>query len=303
MGSRSLAGAVCLVGVLAGCTQSAPEGLVSSTTPMLTTGADVPTSHQIDSGLEAPLVVERPEWAAVFAAEGAVGTIAVHKIGSNRIDVFDLARAAEPQIPASTFKILNSLIILETGTLPDVDTMVPWDGVDRGVTVWNQDHSLRSGIEVSAVWLFQRMAREIGYEQMAYWVSRAQYGNADIDGGIDQFWLSGDLRISAMEQIDFLARLVEGELPFRDEVVAAVRDILVRESGDGWAWSHKTGTSLSSTPPLGWLVGIAENAGGEWVFALNLDLETVGDTATQLDPQLRQRIARAILVSEGALPE
>ena len=295
--------AALLVVVVPGCTDSEAEVPVATTAPEIAAASTSPTeATQPTQSDEATTLVERAEWGHAFAREGVVGTIAVHKIGSDRIDVFNADRAEVPKTPASTFKILNSLIILETGVLADVETKVPWDAQDRGIPVWNQDHSLRSGIQVSAVWLYQQMAREVGSEQMSDWVSRADYGNADISGGIDQFWLSGALRISALQQIDFLSRLVEGELPFSGQVVAAVRDILVRESGDNWAWSHKTGTSLSSTPDLGWLVGIAENANQQWVFALNIDLERVDDVATQLDPQARQRIARTILESEGALP-
>ena len=308
---RPVLAAALLAVALVGCVGQETEDLVTtSAPPVATTPSTVPgpaidtttTTFESSEPDEAATLVERPEWGDAFATEGVVGTIAVHKIGSDRIDVFDPNRAEEPRTPASTFKILNSLVILETSVLPDVETEVLWDGQDRGIPVWNQDHSLRSGIQVSAVWLYQQMAREVGSERMSDWVSKAEYGNADISGGIDQFWLSGALRISVFEQIDFLSRLVQGELPFSGQTVAAVREILVRESGDGWAWSHKTGTSLSSIPDLGWLVGIAENANEEWVFALNIDLERVDDVATQLNPQARQRIARVILESEGALP-
>jgi len=218
------------------------------------------------------------------------------------VEVHDRGRAETPFVPASTFKILNSLIILQTGILPDVDTMVKWDGVDRGLEVWNRDHSLRTAIEVSAVWVYSAMAREVGREAMQQWVTAADYGNGDIDGPIERFWLDGDLRISALEQIDFLTRLVDGDLPFDDSVVRAVRDILVRESGPGWAWSHKTGTVMSGSPQVGWLVGIAERDADTWVFALNIDLETDPEVASQIDPQARQHLARAILEAEGALP-
>lgn len=312
---RPLVAVASLIVALAGCADQGAEPGVATTTPatsaISTTSTVATTSTEssmiADTTVATPepatevTLVERPEWGAAFETEGVVGTIAMHRVGSGTIDVFDPDRAAEPKIPASTFKILNSLIILETGALADVDVVVPWDGRDRGIPAWNRNHSLRSGIEVSAVWLYQQMARDVGVERMSEWVARAEYGNADISGDIDQFWLSGGLRISALQQVDFLSRLVTGELPFGDDVVAAVRDILVRESGDGWAWSHKTGTSLSSTPDLGWLVGIAENAGETWVFALNLDLE-VDDVATQLDPEVRHQIARTILESEGALP-
>lgn len=254
------------------------------------------------SGSADETIVERADWGEVFAAEDVTGTFVLREVGTGTTQVWNADRATERRLPASTFKILNSLIILETEVLTDADESVSWDGIDRGVDAWNRDHSLRSGIEVSAVWMYQEMARRVDEGPMATWVERAGYGNADIGGGIDEFWLRGALRISPVEQADFLERLATGDLPFRPEVVAAVSDILVRERGPGWTWAHKTGTALADDPPLGWLVGIADWNGASHVFALNLDLAPVDDVATEVDPQVRQRIARTILVAEGALP-
>lgn len=247
-------------------------------------------------------VDERDDWGEVFAEEGVVGTFALREVGASMTAVWDPTRASTPRLPASTFKILNSMIILQTGVLSDVDEVVEWDGVQRSVPEWNRDHSLRTGIEVSAVWAYQELARRVGDDAMASWVDEAGYGNRDIGGGIDQFWLRGDLRISPFEQLDFLERMVTGDLAFDDEVVGQVCEIIVRDQGDGWTWSHKTGTALGEEPPLGWLVGTAENDGRTWVFAMNLDLDGVDGPSGQLDPLVRQRIARTILEAEGALP-
>ena len=243
-------------------------------------------------------IIERGEWGQIFDDENVVGTFALREVGSGQTFVWDTDRVEQRQLPASTFKILNSMIILQTGVAADVDEVVPWDGVERQIEAWNQDHSLRSGIEVSAVWMYQERARQVGEERMAEWVTAAGYGNADIGGGIDQFWLDGDLRISPLEQLDFLEQMVTGDLPFDPEVVADVSEIIVREQGDGyWTWSHKTGTS----PTLAWLVGTTEYDDRTWVFAMNLELEST-EPGTQIDPQVRLTMSRRILEEVGALP-
>lgn len=294
--------------VVAGCTSDDGAG---DTGPDPTAGTPDSATSTIDSAAAAAdsttetaeaTIEERPDWAAVFDAAGVEGTFALREVGSGRTEVLDLTRATTQRRPASTFKILNSLVILETGTLPDVDTAVPWDGTEREVASWNQDHTLRSGIEVSAVWMFQEMARRIGEPTMNDWVAAADYGNADIGGGIDRFWLDGDLRISPVEQLDVLERLLTDDLPFDPDVQAQVRDIIVRESGDGWSWSHKTGTALVEDPALGWLVGATEHDGRRWVFAMNVDLGTIEGVGGLIDTPVRQDVTRQILVSEGALP-
>ncbi|MDJ0767221.1 MAG: penicillin-binding transpeptidase domain-containing protein [Ilumatobacter sp.] len=281
-----------VVGLLVVVACSSGDGAAGPGQSTTTTGAAVSSAR----------LVERPDWGAVFEDAGIVGTFVLRAVGSDETHVWDAGRADERRLPASTFKILNSMIILETGVLDDVDEIVPWDGVERDVEVWNRDHSLRTGIEVSAVWMYQQLAREVGEDRMREWVARSSYGNADAGGGIDRFWLSGSLRISPLEQLDVLEEMLTGGLPFRAEVVDAVREILIREQGEGWAWSHKTGTALAEERALGWLVGTTESEDGAWVFAMNIDLEAIGGLEGQVDPLVRQHIARRILRSEGALP-
>ena len=242
------------------------------------------------------------EIAALFDGAGVDGTFAAREVGGDAIFGHDPERAAEGRLPASTFKIFNSLAILESGVLATVDETVAWDGVVRPVDSWNRDHSLRSGIEVSAVWMYQHLAAEVGADRMQELVADAGYGNGETGPDVTEFWLRGDVRISPLEQLDFLEELVTNSLPFEPRHQAAVRDILVRERGDGWTWSHKTGTSLTATPTLGWLVGTTSFDDREWVFALNLDLGSVDDVGTQIDPQIRIAIARNALELLGALP-
>ena len=96
--------------------------------------------------------------------------------------------------------------------------------------------------------------------------------------------------------------MVVGDLPVRPVVIDAVVEIIVRERGDGWTWSHKTGTALAEEPDLGWLVGVTRHGDRVRVFAMNVDLIELAGHGGQLDPQVRQRIARRILELEGALP-
>ena len=143
-------------------------------------------------------IVERTEWGEVFAEEGATGTFALREVGESTTKVWNRARAVERRLPASTFKIPNSMIILETGVVDDVDTVVAWDGVERELDVWNRDHSLRSGIEVSAVWMYQLLAREVGAERMAAFVQAVDYANGLTGPAFDEFWLRGDVRINPL---------------------------------------------------------------------------------------------------------
>jgi beta-lactamase class D len=240
----------------------------------------------------------REDLAKRFADEGTSGTFVGYKTDEYLIIASDKDRSGEAMLPASTFKIPNSVIALETGVVGDPDKDVfKWDGVVRSIEGWNRDHTLRSAIAASAVPVYQEIARRIGAERMQKYVDLFEYGNRDIGGGIDQFWLTGNLRIDPIQQIDFVDRLRRGALPVSKRSHELVRDILpVTKSGDAVirAKTGLVGAELGK-PSLGWLVGWAEKGGANTVFALNLDVREPRHSAD------RMKLAQQCLADIGAI--
>jgi beta-lactamase class D len=217
----------------------------------------------------------RDDLAKRFADEGTSGTFVGYKVDDYLVIASDRDRSAEAKLPASTFKIPNSVIALETGVVGDPDKDIfKWDGVVRSIEAWNRDHTLRSAIAASVVPVYQEIARRIGAERMQKFVDLFEYGNRDIGGGIDQFWLTGNLRIDPVQQVDFIDRLRRGTLPVSKRSQELVCDILpVTKSGDSIIRA-KSGLLGAETgkPSLGWMVGWAEKDTAQTVFALNLDV-------------------------------
>jgi beta-lactamase class D len=209
-----------------------------------------------------------------FTDEGTMGTFVGYKVEDYLIIASDNTRSGEGRLPASTFKVPNSVIALETGVVKDPDKDVfKWDGVKRPIEAWNRDQTMRSAIAVSAVWVYQDIARRIGEAQMQKYVDLLEYGNRDIGGGIDQFWLSGDLRIDPMQQIDFLDRLRRRALSVSKRSQDLTCDILpVTKVGDATIRA-KSGLlpAEAGRPAFGWMVGWVENGNAATVFALNMD--------------------------------
>ena len=157
--------------------------------------------------------------------------------------------------PCSTFKIPNSLIGLETGAV-QVDTVLPWDGEKKYLRSWERDHDLASAIRYSVVWYYQELARRVGEEKMQAYVDRFDYGNRDLSGGLTTFWLSSSLKISPDEQIRFLSKLYNGQLPVSEKSVQTVKEILFFKGSAEESLSAKTGSCrLGGEKTLGWWVG------------------------------------------------
>lgn len=177
--------------------------------------------------------------------------------------------------PCSTFKIPNSLIALETGIATDENFTLKWDGTKQPFETWEKDHTLKTAIANSVVWYYREIARRIGEKKMKEYIDKIDYGNKDISGGIDKFWLTSSLEISANEQVEFLLKLITNKLPFSERTVNIVKDIMTLERNDMYVLRGKTGSGgkESEKSSLGWFVGYLTLGDNAYVFATNITAE------------------------------
>ena len=147
-----------------------------------------------------------------------------------------------------------------------------WDEMDRGLPQWNRDQTLETAFRVSCVWCYQEIARKVGLAQYRADLRDLNYGNLQVGSEVDQFWLNGDLRISAWEQIDFLRRFYRGETGHTEAQVEMVKEIMLVEESDAYSLHAKTGWT---GPALhtGWFVGFVESDDQTWLFAMNMHLD------------------------------
>jgi beta-lactamase class D len=207
------------------------------------------------------------------------GAFVLCDLKSNRCLRHNPARAAERFTPFSTFKIPNSLIGLETGVIRDADFLIKWDaqkyprfGDTAPFTAWWQDHTLRSAFKNSVVWYYRELATRVGEQRMQELLTKFHYGNADISGGIDRFWLNSSLKISADEQVEFLKALYKEELPVSKRTYTIFKDIFVLEQTPSYTLRGKTGGGpLAEGRALGWLVGYLETTDNVYFFATQIE--------------------------------
>ncbi|WP_212746502.1 class D beta-lactamase [Limnobacter alexandrii] len=246
-------------------------------------------------GASQQAAVERQNWKIFFEQHNAEGTLVVldQRAPGAVFQVHNPRRASAPYLPASTYKIPHALFALEHGVVKDEFQVFKWDGKTREFDVWNSDHNLRSSMRGSVVWVYQRIGQEIGEQAAKTYLEKADYGNADPSGGKDGYWLDGNIRINAFEQIQFLQKLYTNSLPFKVEHQRLVKDIIIVEAGKDWILRGKTGWEGS----FGWWVGYVEWPTGPVFFALNIDTPNrIGDLPK------REAVTRAVLQSIKALP-
>jgi beta-lactamase class D len=201
--------------------------------------------------------------------------------------------------PCSTFKVLNSLIALETGVASGANFSIPWDGTHYPIEPWNHDQTLRSAFSVSCVWYFQVLAARIGLERYQQILPKVGYGNNDVSGGVTQFWLESSLTISPDEQVEFLWRLHARRLPFSDKTVDTVLDIMTLSQTGQTIFRGKTGTAggpVKDIATLGWFIGSVSAPSGDYFFATRI---TGGENPSG---RTARKITESILATLKVLP-
>lgn len=233
-----------------------------------------------------------------FDDNKVTGCFTLYNNTNGKVTVYNMELDTIRFTPASTFKIVNSLIGLEIGRITDEKMVIPWDGVKRWNEDWNKDLSMEQAFKVSAVPYYQEVARRIGKDTMKHWIDSLQYGNKKIGSRIDSFWLDNSLKISPDEQLGLLKRLYFDQLPFQKRTQQIVRDVMLQEDNTLYKLSYKTGWGFDEKQnSIGWVAGWVEENKHPYFFVTlvqsadkNIDMKTV-----------RMNITKGILTKLGFL--
>jgi len=188
---------------------------------------------------------------------------------TGEVTVYNMKLDTQRFLPASTFKIVNSLIGLETGRITDEKMLIKWNGVKTWNGAWNKDLTMEEAFKVSAVNYYQEVARRIGRDTMKQWIDTLHYGNMNISGPVDSFWLNNTLKISPDEQLGLVKKLYFDKLPFQKRTQQIVRDVMLQENNTLYKLSYKTGWGFDEQQnSIGWVVGWIEENRHVYLFVL-----------------------------------
>ncbi len=248
-----------------------------------------------------PSVVLHPEWQSILDSCGVTGTTVLYFPNENVYHALDSSQLKSKYVVASTFKIFNSLVSLETGVVKDENEILKWDSVTRWVGNWNHDQGMKEAFANSTVWFYQECARRVGENKMKNWLVKANYGASDISKGIDQFWLNPGFELSPLQQIDFLIRLQKNDLPFSQRSMDIVKNIMVRTDVENPDTIHaKTGWFKDETSNTGWYVGWVERNNVPVFFATCVHQP---EPSREDFPQCRIDITRKVLQSMNVISQ
>jgi beta-lactamase class D len=216
----------------------------------------------------------KPEFEKILDSLKVKGAILIYDVKNNIHYSNDFAWAKMGIIPASTFKIPNSIIALETGVVKNDSAIFKWNGEKRKFKKWEQDLTFKEAFQASCVPCYQEVARKIGVNRMKTYLKEFNYPGMVFDTPtIDNFWLQGKSKISQMQQIDFLERLYYSKLSISKRTENIMKNIMIIEKTKSYTLSGKTGWGMRSDMDNGWLVGYLETNNSVYFFATNVEMK------------------------------
>lgn len=231
----------------------------------------------------------------LFSQKVVYGTVVITSLKSGHTFVHNDARAKQRFSPASTFKLMNTLIAVEEGAIASPSDIFKWDGHIYAIPSWNHDQTLESAFRVSCVWCYQELARRISAERYVFYLKKSGYGVLKSKFSTTTFWLDGSLRISALEQTNFLKEIVQHQLPFNQRAYETLQQIMLVTKTPTYSLWAKTGWAAMVKPQVGWYVGYIETSKDTWLFSLNMDLDNENILS------LRQELVLDALRSKGII--
>jgi beta-lactamase class D len=192
----------------------------------------------------------------------------------------DSLDARRTTLPASTFKILNSLIALETGAIKDEKQILKWDGIPKtflgtDMILWNKDSDLKSAYKNSTNWFYVELAKRIKKKNYRKYLQACEYGNLDLSEKGNDFWNYGNFGVSPVNQIMFLRKLYQNKLPFSKKHIAIVKEIMISEQTGSYILRDKTGLTRKDGQDIGWWIGYIETKNNVFFFATRLIKSTM----------------------------
>jgi len=233
-----------------------------------------------------------------FSENKVAGCFALLNNANGKFTVYNLPRYRDSSyLPASTFKILNSLIGLQTGKIVNDSMVIPWDGVRR-MAAWDRDLTMYEAFRVSALPYYQEVARRIGKDTMQFWLDSVQYGSKRITTAIDSFWIDNSLKITPDEQLGLVRKLYFNQLPFFKSYQQSVKNAMLFENNANYRLYYKTGWGFTEkNHALGWIIGWIEENNRPYFFVLNIESP---DSSFDM-PTVRLKLLRQILEHLGFL--
>lgn len=232
-------------------------------------------TEQNKTALKTENVTIREDFQKYFEDCSVEGSVVIFDNENKKWILSDTVGVDKQTLPASTFKIINLLIALETKTINDENEVIKWVGSTDTIKYGNRpevyhDMTVKEAFQLSAGWVFVELAKKIGRDSYKDYLTKSNYGNLNLSQNDTDFWNFGDFAISPINQVEFINSLYDEKLPFSKRSLDIVKQVMITEQAEDYIIRAKTGWTRENNINTGWWTGYIVTKEGTYIFATRL---------------------------------
>ncbi|MCP3739464.1 BlaR1 family beta-lactam sensor/signal transducer [Rossellomorea sp. BNER] len=203
---------------------------------------------------------------------GHDGSFVLYDLQKSQYHIYNKDKSTLRVSPNSTYKIYSALFALESGVITRQQTSMKWNGKTYPYKTWNQNQNLFTAMENSVTWYFQILDKKIQLENIQAYLENINYGNQNVSGGIEDYWLESSLKISPIEQVQTLKDFYTNQFGFDEKNVQLIKDAIKLATKDHATLYGKTATgTVNGKNVNGWFMGYVETKNNTYFFATNIE--------------------------------
>ncbi|SEB05345.1 bla regulator protein blaR1 [Thalassobacillus cyri] len=225
---------------------------------------------------------------------GYEGSFVLYDVQKKQYNIYNKDKSTLRVSPNSTYKIYNALFALESEVITRKDNYMKWNGQSYPYQSWNQNHNLHTAMENSVTWYFQKMDKMLQKKNIEAYTESIEYGNQNLSGGIEEYWLESSLKISPIEQVQTLKKFYTNQFGFDEKNIQFVKNAIKLETKNSSTLYGKTGTGTVNWKNVnGWFIGFVETDNNTYFFATNIENDNHASGSIAAD------ITKSILHNKG----
>ncbi|VDG97189.1 Regulatory protein BlaR1 [Lysinibacillus sphaericus] len=222
---------------------------------------------------------------------GYEGSFVLYDLQEKQYNIYNKDKSTLRVSPNSTYKLYSALFALESEVITRIDNSVKWNGKSYPYQSWNQSQDLFTALENSVTWYFQHLDQKVQKKNIQSYLDKIKYGNQNLSGGIEDYWLESSLKISPIEQVQILKDFYTNQFGFDGKNIQLIKDCIKLETTDSGTLYGKTGTGTVNRKNVnGWFIGYVETKNNTFFFATNIesDHHASGSMAAEITKSILQ---------------
>lgn len=196
------------------------------------------------------------------------GTLVLYDFNRDKYYIYNKTLAEKRVSPDSVYKIAIALNALENNIITKDTSLYNWNGQSYPFSSWNQNQDLNSAMKYSVNWYFQGLDEKLSLNEIQSFLNKTNYGNKALSFNKQNYWLENSLKISPIEQAEFLKKVINNDFSFKADTISTVLNSIKLNEG----YYGKTGSGMVNEKITnGWFCSIIQNENSNLILIVRIE--------------------------------